>query len=341
MILLKNLGYDYVTANIAFQDFIKAAEGYDEAQADQQKMVKENTNALNTLHISFQSLQNHLIRLLLPTIKYLTQGMNWIAVKLQEISAPEGALGAFTIAGGTAVAAIVGVGLAFTALKLTIGAVTGTFGLLGRALKGLLFGMGATKAMGAGKGLGGRGMMMGGVYAGVGLGALGLGAGIGIGAIGAGLMVAGKGMTMFGEGLERVAGVDGQALKSVAGGTMALVGAMTAMNLGGAVTSVAGVFSKIFGGGTDNFAKNMNKMLNDLDEDKLTRYAMLFEKLNDNYQKLGNTLTVSGSAVGKNTGDKLDTLNTTMIEVKNVLEQSDTKQAKMLKADKSNMFQTV
>ena len=154
-------------------------------------------------------------------------------------------------------------------------------------------------------------------------------------------MVAGKGMTMFGEGLERVAGVDGQALKSVAGGTMALVGAMTAMNLGGAVTSVAGVFTKIFGGGTDNFAKNMNKMLNDLDEDKLTRYAMLFEKLNDNYQKLGNTLTVSGSAVGKNTGDKLDTLNTTMIEVKNVLEQSDTKQAKMLKADKSNMFQTV
>ena len=338
--LLANMGFDIVSAGIAFQDMTKLADGMAEAEAAQKKMVDENTNALNTLHKSFQNLQNHLIRLLLPTIEYLTKGMNWIATKLAAISAPDGALGAFSIAGGTAVTAIAGLAVAFGALKLVIFTLTKTFGLLGGALKMLLGGMGATKALGAGKGMG-KGMMMGGVYAGVGLGALGLGAGIGIGAIGAGLMVAGKGMTMFGEGLERVAGVDGQALKSVAGGTMALVGAMTALNLGGAVTSVAGVFTKIFGGGTDNFAKNMNKMLNDLDEDKLTRYAMLFEKLNDNYQKLGNTLTVSGSAVGKNTGDKLDTLNTTMIEVKNVLEQSDTKQAKMLKADKSNMFQTV
>tara|TARA_B100000579_G_scaffold267440_1_gene220586 strand:- start:39 stop:2192 length:2154 start_codon:yes stop_codon:yes gene_type:complete len=153
------------------------------------------------------------------------------------------------------------------------------------------------------------------------LGAVNLG--LSITAIGAGIAGAtflmGGALGKFADGLKAIGDVDGSNLLQVAKGTLALSGAMVAMAGGSGVSAVTGFFGKLFGGGTDNFAKNINNMLNDLDKNKIDVYAKSLSDLGEGMQSIRTGLSSSIGASGSATGDKLDQLNTTMEQILMVL----------------------
>ena len=153
------------------------------------------------------------------------------------------------------------------------------------------------------------------------LGAAALGtsiAAIGAGIAGATFLMGGA-LGKFADGLKAIGDVDGGNLLQVAKGTLALSGAMVAMAGGGTVSAVTGFFGKLFGGGTDNFAKNINNMLNDLDKNKIDVYAKSLTDLGEGMQSIRTGLSSSIGASGSATGDKLDQLNTTMEQILMVL----------------------
>lgn len=153
------------------------------------------------------------------------------------------------------------------------------------------------------------------------LGAAALGtsiAAIGAGIAGATFLMGGA-LGKFADGLKAIGDVDGSNLLQVAKGTLALSGAMVAMAGGGTVSAVTGFFGKLFGGGTDNFAKNINNMLNDLDKNKIDVYAKSLTDLGEGMQSIRTGLSSSIGASGSATGDKLDQLNTTMEQILMVL----------------------
>ena len=157
------------------------------------------------------------------------------------------------------------------------------------------------------------------------LGAAALGtsiAAIGAGIAGATFLMGGA-LGKFADGLKAIGDVDGGNLLQVAKGTLALSGAMVAMAGGGTVSAVTGFFGKLFGGGTDNFAKNINNMLNDLDKNKIDVYAKSLSDLGEGMQSIRTGLSSSIGASGSATGDKLDQLNTTMEQILMVLAQGN------------------
>lgn len=102
---------------------------------------------------------------------------------------------------------------------------------------------------------------------------------------------------------------------AVAKGSTALAGAMAVMGAGSTAGAVTGFFGKIFGAGPENFAKNLNKTLDELDKNKIDMYA-------NSLDNLGNAMTslrsgMMGTTVGaaNSTGDKLDKLNSTMEQI--------------------------
>ena len=227
------------------------------------------------------------------------------------------------------------------------GAAVGTY-KVGKA------GIGAVKSMFSGGGGGKQNTFMGplqkmgpgggGMLAGMGTGLRGLAGGLtafanpavvlgaaalgtSIAAIGAGIAGAtflmGGALGKFADGLKAIGDVDGGNLLQVAKGTLALSGAMVAMAGGGTVSAVTGFFGKLFGGGTDNFAKNINNMLNDLDKNKIDVYAKSLSDLGEGMQSIRTGLSSSIGASGSATGDKLDQLNTTMEQILMVLAQGN------------------
>ena len=151
--------------------------------------------------------------------------------------------------------------------------------------------------------------------------------GLSIAAIGAGIAGAtflmGGALAKFADGLKGIGEVDGGNLLQVAKGTLALSGAMVAMAGGGTVSAVSGFFGKLFGGGTDNFAKNINNMLEDLDKNKIDVYAKSLSDLGEGMQSIRTGLSSSIGASGSATGDKLEQLNTTMEQILMVLDQGN------------------
>ena len=228
------------------------------------------------------------------------------------------AMGGLYVAAGLAAAALT----AFAAKK----AVTGVASYLTGGGSG-----GGTKSVLGKTGAGGGGMLagMGGGLKGLagGLTAMAnpatlLGAanlGLAIAAIGAGVAAAtflmGGALTKFAEGLGHIGEVDGSNLVQVAKGTLALSGAMVAMGAGSAVGTVGGFMSRIFGGGSENFAKNLNKTLDELDKSKIDMYANSIENLGTAMTSLRSGMMGTTTASASTTGDKLDQLNNTMQQI--------------------------
>ena len=125
----------------------------------------------------------------------------------------------------------------------------------------------------------------------------------------------GGALEKFASGLGAVGEVDGSNLIQVAKGTLALSGAMVAMGAGSAVGTVGGFMSKIFGGGSENFAKNLNKTLDELDKNKIDMYANSLENLGNAMTSLRSGMTGTITASSSSTGDKLDRLNNTMEQI--------------------------
>ena len=143
--------------------------------------------------------------------------------------------------------------------------------------------------------------------------------GLAITAIGAGVAAAtflmGGALTKFADGLKSVGEVDGGNLLQVAKGTLALSGAMVTMGAGSTVGAVGGFVSKIFGGGSENFAKNLNKTLDELDKSKIDMYANSIENLGTAMTSLRSGMMGTTTASASSTGDKLDQLNSTMEQI--------------------------
>ena len=136
-------------------------------------------------------------------------------------------------------------------------------------------------------------------------------------------MLVGKSLNVLAEGLERVQAIDGTALKDTADGTKMLASAI--LELGGAQLEggVSGFFGKLFGGGTENFAKSINNTLDQLDKDKIDMYATSINNLGESMQSLSTGMQTVTTGASKSTGDKLDQLNTTMQEILFVLGSSN------------------
>jgi hypothetical protein len=143
--------------------------------------------------------------------------------------------------------------------------------------------------------------------------------GLAITAIGAGLAAAtflmGGALEKFSSGLQGFSLVDGGNLIQVAKGTLALSGAMAAMGAGSTVGAVTGFVGKIFGGGSENFAKNLNKTLDELDKGKIDMYANSLDNLGNAMTNLRSGMVGSTTASASSTGDKLDQLNSTMEQI--------------------------
>ena len=211
-----------------------------------------------------------------------------------------------------------GLYFAFKGLAAVVGKLSGVMKLLPGVGNMGKFGAGIG-AVGKGLGVGGAGLAKGGLLAGVGVGGFAALAG---GGIALGIMAVGKSLNVFAEGLERVSAVDGNNLKSVAEGTKLLSSAI--VSLGGAqmVGGYSGFWGKLFGGGTDNFAKNINSMLEKLDKDKIDMYANSLKNLGESFASLKSGMTTATTGASKSTGDKLDQLNTTMEAILTVLDEN-------------------
>ena len=211
-----------------------------------------------------------------------------------------------------------GLYFAFKGLAAVVGKLSGVMKLLPGVGNMGKFGAGIG-SVGKGLGVGGAGLAKGGLLAGVGVGGFAALAG---GGIALGIMAVGKSLNVFAEGLERVSAVDGNNLKSVAEGTKSLSSAI--VSLGGAqlVGGYSGFWGKLFGGGTDNFAKNINSMLEKLDKDKIDMYANSLKNLGESFASLKSGMTTATTGASKSTGDKLDQLNTTMEAILTVLDEN-------------------
>lgn len=142
------------------------------------------------------------------------------------------------------------------------------------------------------------------------LGAAGLGTAIAL--IGAGIAGAawlmGGAFSKFADDLNKFNSIDGQNLKSVAAGAMALSGAMATFGVSG----IAAGFGKLFGGGGESLAKNINATLDSLDKDKIDSYTTALNGLSESFAGLNNNMSKTVATTGKNSSDKLDELNNTM-----------------------------
>lgn len=170
---------------------------------------------------------------------------------------------------------------------------------------------GAAKGISSFAALGPKILMGAGIIAGV---VAILGAGVGIGAF-----AAGKGIQTLAEGLTSFQNVDGEKLKEVASASSKLSLAITQMGANSVKGAVTGFFGKLFGGGPENFAKSINKTLDELDKNKIDMYANSLQDLGNAMTNLRSGMTGSITASSSSTGDKLDRLNTTMEQILMVL----------------------
>ena len=142
------------------------------------------------------------------------------------------------------------------------------------------------------------------------VGAAAVGASIAL--IGAGIAGAawlmGTAFSKFADDLNKFNSIDGQNLKSVASGTMALSAAMATFGVSG----IAAGFGKLFGGGGESLAKNINATLDSLDKGKIDSYTTALNGLSESFAGLNNNMSKTVATTGKNSSDKLEELNSTM-----------------------------
>ena len=315
-------GNGFYNYNIQLANAGKLFEEYQAAQELQDAQVRKNTDgalqfdrAVMRLRAKFAALTTFILDFLDPMFGVLANAIEGIANMLEGdfSKALEGTAGLLVGLG----VAVVAVMASMKALKAIMSFLPG-IGSIGMKGGGAM--LGGMKAIGAGGAAFGKGAALAGLGAGVGVGGFAALAG---GGIAAGLFLVGKSLNVLAEGLERVQAIDGSALKDTADGTKMLASAI--IDLGGAQLEggVSGFFGKLFGGGTENFAKSINKTLDQLDKDKIDVYATSINNLGESMQSLSTGMQTVTTGASKSTGDKLDQLNTTMQEILFVLGSSN------------------
>ena len=328
---LKQLGVDFFDVRFETLGFKNVLGDLQVATEEQAKAQEVGTKSALQFDRSTQRLRTAFQALLAPITDLLSGVIGGLAVAIEGMAAGInglknifGELGG-SIAGvialiGTGVAGKMAMGYGGGAVSSGVGKIKGLFGSkksnTSVLSKGSAGGGGLLAGMGGGlKGLAGGLTAM--ANPATLLGAANLG--LAITAVGAGVAAAtwlmGGALGKFAEGLGHIGEVDGSNLVQVAKGTLALSGAMVAMGAGSAVGTVGGFMSRIFGGGSENFAKNLNKTLDELDKSKIDMYANSIENLGTAMTSLRSGMMGTTTASASTTGDKLDQLNNTMQQI--------------------------
>ena len=311
--ILQQQGNQVLTAITQMRSMTEFGKGLTEAQKTQQRSMESSDKAMAGLRQSFQRLANALITALAPAIEFISKGFNLVAVMLEKITrGGDNSLLGFGLAIGGAILAIKALGVAATMLK-------GTFGMLGRI--GGIGGKGGGAAMGltgamraAGTPGGAAGVIGGGAAIGAGVGLMGLLGGAGIGA---GLFLTGKGLGVVAEGLERITKIKKDDLSQIVSDIGSLTTTFVDLNANSAK----------FSSNMATFASTINEAVKELGNETL---------------KVNSKLASTTAGAGKVTGDKLDTLNSTMNEILMVL-TDNTKYARIIskKDFEGNLMKTV
>ena len=318
-----DIRFETINAMTALGDLEKATEEQIKAQKVGTDSALQFDKSTQRLRTAFQALLAPVTDLLSGLVGGLASAIEGMASGINALKDTFGELGG-SIAGvialiGTGVAGKMAVGAGASAIGTGMGKVKGMFGK--KPATSVLSKGGA----GAGGLLGSTGAGMKGLAGGLRafanpqtiLGATSFAASIAI--IGAGLAAAtwlmGGALEKFASGLGAVGEVDGKNLLAVAKGSTALAGAMAVMGAGSTASAVTGFFGKIFGSGPENFAKNLNKTLDELDKDKIDMYANSLDNLGNAMTSLRSGMMGSTTASASSTGDKLDQLNSTMEQI--------------------------
>jgi hypothetical protein len=330
---LKQLGVDFFDVRFETIGFKNALGDLEVATEEQVKAQEIGAKSALLFDKSTQRLRTAFQALLAPIVDMLNPAIGLLASAIEQLVSffdfLKKELGAF----GTGLSAVTAVLATMYTGKLASAGV-GVAAKGGKKLMSYLPGMG-----GGGGGssiLGKAGAGAGGMLGGVGAGMKGLAGGLAsfanpatilgatsfaasIAIIGAGLAAAtwlmGGALEKFASGLGAVGEVDGKNLMAVAKGSTALAGAMALMSVGTTASAVTGFFGKIFGAGPENFAKNLNKTLDELDKNKIDMYANSLENLGNAMTSLRSGMTGTITASSSSTGDKLDRLNNTMEQI--------------------------
>jgi len=330
---LKQLGVDFFDVRFETIGFKNALGDLEVATEEQVKAQEVGAKSALLFDKSTQRLRTAFQALLAPIVDMLNPAIGLLASAIEQLVSffdfLKKELGAF----GTGLSAVTAVLATMYTGKLASAGV-GVAAKGGKKLMSYLPGMGGG---GGGPGiLGKAGAGAGGLLGGVGAGMKGLAGGLAsfanpatilgatsfaasIAIIGAGLAAAtwlmGGALEKFASGLGAVGEVDGKNLMAVAKGSTALAGAMAVMSVGTTASAVTGFFGKIFGSGPENFAKNLNKTLDELDKNKIDMYANSLENLGNAMTSLRSGMTGTITASSSSTGDKLDRLNNTMEQI--------------------------
>lgn len=330
---LKQLGVDFFDVRFETIGFKNALGDLEVATEEQVKAQEIGAKSALLFDKSTQRLRTAFQALLAPIVDMLNPAIGLLASAIEQLVSffdfLKKELGAF----GTGLSAVTAVLATMYTGKLASAGV-GVAAKGGKKLMSYLPGMGGG---GGGPGiLGKAGAGAGGLLGGVGAGMKGLAGGLAsfanpatilgatsfaasIAIIGAGLAAAtwlmGGALEKFASGLGAVGEVDGKNLMAVAKGSTALAGAMALMSVGTTASAVTGFFGKIFGAGPENFAKNLNKTLDELDKNKIDMYANSLENLGNAMTSLRSGMTGTITASSSSTGDKLDRLNNTMEQI--------------------------
>jgi len=316
--LYNQQGQGFYNYNIQLANGSKVFTKFLQSQQLQNEQIDKNREGSAQFDQAMEELRARFQALFTPVLNFFDKLLGGVGTMIDGFADSLEDANKGLVAIGSIILGSGGLYFAFKGLAAVVGKLSGVMKLLPGVSNMGKFGAGVG-AVGKGLGVGGMGIAKGGLLAGVGVGGFAALAG---GGIALGIMAVGKSLNVFAEGLERVSAVDGNNLKSVAEGTKSLSSAI--VSLGGAqmVGGYSGFWGKLFGGGTDNFAKNINSMLEKLDKDKIDMYATSLKNLGESFASLKSGVTTATTGASKSTGDKLDQLNTTMEAILTVLDEN-------------------
>ena len=315
--ILAQQGNTVLSAVTQMRRHTKFGEKLTEADAERLQMIQENNKAVQGLQGSFQRLANALLNLLEGPIKAVTFVIDAMAAGLEKLTRGGSGLGALA-------AGVIGVIGAFAALRVASFALRGAFGLMGKMLPMAGGAGGKMKAVGkVAGGLGSVAALKGGAIVGGIMALVGAGAGLG-------LYAAGKGLGVVAESLERVVTVDHNKFNSLVESIKVLSNTDFNANFGQ------------FSSNMTTFASTMREVTKELDTAPLIEYTKNLTDLNAQTLVVNKNLATTTAGAGKVTGDKLDTLNSTMNEILMVL-TDNTKYARIIskKDFEGNLMKTV
>ena len=322
-------GNSILAATTQMARYTDFGEKFNQTQLEQQKMVESNDKAMGGLNQSWQRLKNSLIQMLLPAIEKAAGWIDTMAAKIEGFTRGElaetikeygGLITTIGLVGG----ALIGLKVAVVAAKVAMQGIRAIGAMGGTGAVNRVAGTTAMRAAGT-------------APAQVALGGLAIGAGVGGGmalagaGIGAGAWLAGKGLKSVGKGLQEFNEVDSTNMKSIA----IAIGNMTSSVTGLATDGGFAVLAKDM----PKFSKSLKSSMKEIDTGALIKYANAIDGLGDAFGNLKNNMGGAISASGKSTGDKLDTLNSTMIQVLNVLTHSDDTLIKIRRKDYTGNLQ--